>query len=48
MEISRSSLEIHNGRILVNFSMYDSNVALEDAVASSSENTSTWIEVNGL
>ena len=58
MEISRSSLPISDGRLLVNFAMSDWELGLDsegefddyktDAVASSSTETSSWIEVSGL
>ena len=59
MEISRSSLPISNGRLLVNFAMTDCNIEWDsdgeiydsyqtDEVATSSTDTSNWIEVSGL
>ena len=59
MEISRSSLPISNGRMLVNFAMTDCNIEWDsdgeiydsyqtDEVATSSTDTSSWIEVSGL
>ena len=47
IEISRSSLPISNGRMLVNFAMTDWELGT-DAVASSSTETSNWIEISGL
>ena len=58
MEISRSSLPISDGRMLVNFSMSDWEIGWDsegeyedyktDAVSSSSTDTSTWIEISCL
>ena len=58
MEISRSSLPIADGRILVNFAMTDWELGWgsegefddykTDAVSSSSTETSSWIEVAGI
>ena len=59
MEISRSSLPISNGRMLVNFAMTDWELGWDsdgeiydsyqtDEVAISSTDTSSWIEVSGL
>ena len=58
MEISRSSLPISDGRMLVNFSMADWEIGWDsegeyedyktDAVSSSSTDTSTWIEISCL
>ena len=59
MEISRSSLPISDGRLLVNFAMSDCNIEWDsdgeiydsyqtDEVATSSTDTSNWIEVSGL
>ena len=58
MEISRSSLPISNGRMLVNFAMTDWELGWDsegefddyktDAISSSSTDTSSWIEVSGL
>ena len=57
MEISRSSLPISDGRLLVNFAMsdwesgWDSEGEFDDyktdAISSSSTDTSSWIEVSG-
>ncbi|MBR5103684.1 MAG: exo-alpha-sialidase [Bacteroidales bacterium] len=58
MEISRSSLPISDGRLLVNFAMtdwesgWDSEGEFDDyktdAISSSSTETSSWIEVTGI
>ena len=58
MEISRSSLPISNGRLLVNFAMSDWELGWDsegefddyktDAISSSSTDTSSWIEVTGI
>ena len=58
MEISRSSLPISDGRLLVNFAMSDwesgwdsegeSDDYKTDAISSSSTDTSSWIEVTGI
>ena len=58
MEISRSSLPISDGRLLVNFAMtdwesgWDSEGEFDDyktdAISSSSTDTSSWIEVTGI
>ena len=59
MEISRSSLPISDGRMLVNLAMTDCNIEWDsdgeiydscqtDEVATSSTDTSSWIEVSGL
>ena len=58
MEISRSSLPISDGRMLVDFSMSDWEIGWDsegesddyktDAVSSSSTDTSTWIEISCL
>ena len=59
MEISRSSLPISNGRMLVNLAMTDCNIEWDsegeiydsyqtDEVATSSTETSSWIEISGL
>ena len=58
MEISRSSLALSNGRLLVNFAMSDWELGWDsegefddyktDAISSSSTDTSSWIEVSGL
>ena len=57
MEISRSSLPISDGRLLVNFAMSDWELGWDsegefddyktDAISSSSTDTSNWIEVSG-
>ena len=58
MEISRSSLPISDGRLLVNFAMSDWELGWDsegefddyktDAISSSSTDTSSWIEVTGI
>ena len=58
MEISRSSLPISNGRLLVNLAMTDWELGWDsegefddyktDAISSSSTDTSSWIEVTGI
>lgn len=47
--IPRSSLTIKNGKILVNFSIFDSQQGEEDAICDvSSTNTERWIPISGL
>ena len=58
MEISRSSLPISDGRLLVNFAMSDWELGWDsegefddyktDAISSSSTDTSSWIEITGI